>query len=127
MGRVESRPVFVQPFISRRREPRVSVGPYLSVGAVSPDGPTILSFRDVCHRGMAIETTTPVEPGFRCDFQFHGPSGLLFTAIAVAIHCYRKHGQPERWISGWEFPEQEGLDAAIEQLIDEAAGSLSIE
>ena len=46
---------------------------------------------------------------------------------AVAVHCFRQPETDAVFISGWEFDENARLDEAIERLINEAVGVLTIE
>jgi hypothetical protein len=115
------------PFASRRREPRIDVRHYLNARSLGPAGPVVLAVRDLGYRGFAIESAAAVVPRTRCRFAFANGGDVLFTAEAVAVHCYLQYGAKDRWISGWEFPEQDGLDERIEAVIDEAAGTLQIE
>jgi hypothetical protein len=114
------------PPVSRRRTPRVDVGDGVWSRALAPASLTVLAVRDVGFRGFAIETAEPVAVRLRARFAFGTGEGLSFEAVAVAVHCHRSLTGDGRWISGWEFPEQPGLDAAIERLMDDAVGILTI-
>jgi len=113
--------------LSRRRVPRVSIDESVTIVCVTPNIPVALAMRDLSFRGFAIETSLPVVPRAHAQFEFHARGDRLFVASAVAVHCYRRPDVDDRWVSGWEFPEQPGLDAAIERLIDESVGVLTID
>ena len=115
------------PPLSRRREPRIDVAGTITVRAASADAPDILAIRDLSYRGLAIDTPRPVAPRTCTRFVLLAAGVAPFTALAVAVHCHRLQAQPERWVSGWEFPEQPGLDVAVEQLLDAAVGVLTID
>lgn len=114
------------PFASRRRAPRLAVRNSIWSRAVAPASLTVLAIRDVGFRGFAIETAAPVTIRSRVRFAFGTGTDVLLEATAVAVHC-RRSLAGDSWISGWEFPEQPGLDAAIDRLMDDAVGILTID
>jgi hypothetical protein len=114
------------PKASRRRSPRVEPAPALRVRAFTDPDLTVLGVKNVGFRGFAIESAEPVAPGLRGRFLFSMDDEPLFAANAVAVHCH-KSLIGDRWISGWEFPEQPGLDMAMERLMDGALSVLSID
>jgi hypothetical protein len=113
------------PPLSRRREPRIDVAGTITVRAAA-DAPDVLAIRDLSFRGFSIDTSRPVTPRATAQFSLQAAGVAPFTAVAVAVHCHRLQHE-ERWVSGWEFPEQPGLDVAIERLLDVAVGVLTIE
>ena len=115
------------PPLSRRREPRISVTGAVILRAGAPGAPDVLGVRDLSFRGFSIDTPGPVTPRTTARFAFQAAGIPPFSAVAVAVHCHRLQVREERWVSGWEFPEQPGLDAAIERLLDVAVGVLTIE
>jgi hypothetical protein len=115
------------PFISRRRGPRVSVPSSVSVRSTSSKGPDVVVIRDLGFRGFAIETREPVAPRTIAQFEISSNGALLFAVEAVAVHCFRQPGANGAFISGWEFDENSRLDEAIEGLINEAVGVITIE
>jgi len=115
------------PFISRRRGPRVSVPSSISVHSTSSNGPDIVAIRDLGFRGFAIETRGPVAPRTTATFEVSSNGAALFAVEAVAVHCFRQPGADGAFISGWEFDQDSRLDEAIERLINEAVGVLTIE
>ena len=115
------------PFISRRRGPRVSVPSSVSVRSTSSKVPDVVAVRDLGFRGFAIETARPVAPRATAQFEFSSNGATLFVVEAVAVHCFRQPGTDAVFISGWEFDENARLDEAIERLINEAVGVLTIE
>ena len=115
------------PFISRRRGPRVSVPGSVSVHSTSSNGPDVVAIRDLGFRGFAIETRGPVAPRTTAQFEVLSNGATLFEVEAVAVHCFRQPGADGAFISGWEFDENARLDEAIERLINEAVGVLTIE
>ena len=123
--------VKVQPtatqFISRRRGPRVSVPSAVSVRSTSGNGPDVVAIKDLGFRGFAVETRGPVAPRTTAQFEFSSNGATLFAVEAVAVHCFRQPGADAVFISGWEFDENSRLDEAIERLINEAVGVLTIE
>lgn len=127
MRRVFVSPPSPGPVLSRRREPRMTVPDTVKACSVSAGGPHVLAIRDFGFRGFAIETDRPVDPRSRARFSFTLDGRELFSADAVAVHCYHQHSPSERWISGWEFPEQPGLDAKIERVLAEAVGMITFE
>lgn len=114
------------PPLSRRRGPRMSVDGIVTVEAASPNAPGPLRLRDFSYRGFAIDTARSVAPQTKAQFTFIA-AGQRFTAVAVAVHCHQAQDQERHWVSGWEFPEQPGLDAAVDRLLDLAVGVLSVE
>ena len=115
------------PYTSRRRGPRVSVPPSVSVRATSSNGPEVTAIKDLGFRGFAIETRGPVAPRTTAHFEVSANGTPLFDVDAVAVHCFRQPGSKDVFISGWEFDENSGLDEEIERLIGEAVGVLTIE
>jgi hypothetical protein len=115
------------PFISRRRGPRVSVPTSVSVRSTSSNGPEITAIKDLGFRGFAVETRTPVTPRTIAQFEVSSNGAPLFAVEAVAVHCFRQPGTDTVFISGWEFEENARVDEAIERLINEAVGVLTIE
>ena len=87
----------------------------------------MLKVRNVGFRGFAIETVDSVAPRTRARFHFSAGDCLLFDATAVAVHCHRSLDRRGHWISGWEFPEQLGLDEAVERLTDNVLSALSFD
>ena len=87
---------------------------------MSIGGPTVLAVRDIGFRGFSIETAEPVPPHMYAQFEFSAAAASFFlVADAVAVHCHSGPG-PGRWTSGWEFPEQPGLDEVLDRVIDSA-------
>jgi len=115
------------PYASRRREPRVEVDGTISAVCLSVDGLQVISVHDIGFRGFAIETREPVAVRLRARFEFRSDAGALVVADAVSVHCHRSLTTADCWISGWEFPEQPGLDASLGQLVDGALDVLSFE
>ena len=115
------------PFTSRRGAPRLEVDGRISATWVALDGCRVLAVRNIGFRGFAIETDAPVELGLRRHFRFETFDGEPFEASAISVHCHRLHGSVNRWVSGWEFPGQAGLDNKIDQLMESAVGTLSID
>ena len=115
------------PFISRRRGPRVSVSSAIAVRSTLRNGPDVVGVKDLGFRGFAIETRDPVAPRTIAKFEVSSNGAVLFAVEAVAVHCFRKPGSDASFISGWEFDESSRLDEAIEGLISEAVGVLTIE
>jgi hypothetical protein len=114
-------------FISRRRGPRVSVPSSVSVHSTSGNVPDVVAVRDLGFRGFAIETRKPVEPRTTALFEFCSSGEPLVVVEAIAVHCFRQPGTDAVFISGWEFDEDTRLDEAIERLMNEAVGVLTIE
>lgn len=114
-------------FISRRRGPRVSVPSTVSVRSTSTNGPEVVAIKDLGFRGFAIETRRPVAPRTTAQFEISSKGAVIFAVEAVAVHCFRQPGSDAVFISGWEFDENARVDEAIERLIDEAVGVLTIE
>ena len=114
------------PFVSRRRGPRVSVPSSISVCSISSNGPEVAAIKDLGFRGFAIETARPVSPRTTAQFEFRSNGNRLFVVEAVSVHCFQQPGS-DIFISGWEFDENAGLDVAIERLLSEAVGVLTIE
>jgi hypothetical protein len=123
---VKAQPAAAQ-FISRRRGPRVSVPSSISIRSTSSNVPDVVAIRDLGFRGFAIETQGPVRPRTTAQFEISSKGAALFALEAVAIHCFPKPGADRAFISGWEFDENSTLSEAIERLIDEAVGVLTIE
>jgi len=123
--------VNVQPtpaqFTSRRRGPRVSVPSSVSVRSISRNGPDVVAIKDLGFRGFAIETAAPVAPRTTARFEVSANGAALFVVEAVAVHCFRQPSSDGVFISGWEFDDDSRLDEAIERLINEAVGVLTIE
>ena len=115
------------PFISRRRGPRVSLPSSICVRSTSSNGPEVVAIRDLGFRGFAIETRGPVAPRTKAPFEILSNGAPLFAVEAIAVHCFRQPGADGAFISGWEFDEHSRLDEAIERLINEAVGVLTIE
>jgi hypothetical protein len=115
------------PFISRRRGPRVSVPGSISVRAISSNGPDVTAIKDLGFRGFALETRGPVAPRTTALFEIVSNGSALFAVEAVAVHCFRQPGTDAVFISGWEFDENARLDEAIERLLNEVVGVLTIE
>ena len=115
------------PMLSRRRGPRVSVPSSISVRTAGSDGLDIAAIKDIGFRGFAIETRTPVAARTAARFEFLSGDRQLFVVDAVVVHCFRQPGEDSVFISGWEFDENSGMDEAIERLMNEAVGVLTIE
>jgi hypothetical protein len=115
------------PFLSRRRAPRIQTGATVRIRAISAAGPDVFAVHDIGFRGFAIVTSEPVAVRTRICFAFSSSRTPAFTADAVSIHCHEDQSTPGFWISGWEFPEQPGLDTAIDKLVDAAVGAVSID
>jgi hypothetical protein len=115
------------PFVSRRRGPRVAVPASISVRATSGNGPEVTAIKDLGFRGFAIETRGPVAPRTTAQFEISSNGAALLAVEAVAVHCFRQPGTEAVFISGWEFDENARLDEAIERLLNEVVGVLTIE
>jgi hypothetical protein len=114
------------PFVSRRREPRLAVGPGVSIVCLSDNVSGIEGLHDIGFRGFAITTAEAIAPGTRARFSFSSWGGPVLEADAVAIHCHRSIWRDGGWISGWEFPEQPDLDASIDRLIEQLTVDIAI-
>jgi hypothetical protein len=86
----------------------------------------VIGLRDVGFRGFAIESAEPVTPKTRATFLFTATDGPLVQAEAVAVHCHLSADGGGVWVSGWEFPEQPHLEAAIDRLVDSLLDDLSL-
>ena len=115
------------PALSRRREPRIEVGGAVRVRPAAPGTLDVLELHDLSFRGFSVDTPRPVAPRTRVLFQFEAADDPPVIAVAAAVHCHRLDGAADRWRSGWEFPEQPGLELAIERLLDRAVGILIVE
>jgi hypothetical protein len=115
------------PELSRRREPRIEVAGVVTAYAGSPRTPEALAVHDLSFRGFGSDTVTAVVPGTVACYRFETRGAQPVTLHAVAVHCHRLDGTPERWRTGWEFPQQAGLDQGVEHLLDVAVGVLTVE
>ena len=105
----------------------MSVPSSVSVRSIGSNVPDIVAIKDLGFRGFAVETARPVTPRTTAQFEFSANGATLFTAEAIAVHCFRQPGVDAVFVSGWEFAEASRVDEAIERLINEAVGVLTIE
>jgi hypothetical protein len=100
-------------------------GRFLALTA--PEVSTLLTVRDISFRGFSVETDAPVTVGILESFVLSTAGGPTLEAIAIAVYCRRIHGRVDKWISGWEFAWQDGLDEQVDRVIEFALGDLVLD
>ena len=110
---------------SRRQWPRLDTSRVAQARSVDPLL-RVLSLRDLCAGGFAIETDCEILPGLERSFELQAATGLTIVARAIAVHCRMADMSGRSYISGWRFVDAGETAGDVQGLVDILSDELDL-